>query len=66
VPLTTLLLSSQVTLPKFKLESTHELTAPLKKIGIPNAFFDCANFRGITGQPLSIDGVTQKAFIEVQ
>lgn len=56
----------EVTLPKFKLECTHALNEPLKAMGIANAFSDCANFGGISAaEPLKIDQVVQKAFIEV-
>jgi serine protease inhibitor len=42
------------------------LADTLKKLGIPNAFSDRANFAGITKkETLQIDKVIQKAFIEV-
>lgn len=54
-------------LPKFKLESTHELNGPLKKLGIARAFANSAQFGGITREaPLQISEVIQKAFIEVR
>ncbi|KAI3414071.1 hypothetical protein GPALN_011537 [Globodera pallida] len=57
----------QVELPKFRLESTHDLNGPLTKLGMSTAFSDSANFEGIadTDEPLKIDKMVQKAFIEV-
>jgi len=56
----------QVTLPKFKLESTHQLIDPLKKLGVIRAFGSSADFTGITDkEPLLISQAIQKAFIEV-
>uniref|UniRef100_A0A914HJY5 Serpin domain-containing protein n=1 Tax=Globodera rostochiensis TaxID=31243 RepID=A0A914HJY5_GLORO len=56
----------EVELPKFKLESTHDLNGPLAKLGMPTAFSDSANFAGITTEsPIKIDKVFQKAFIEI-
>uniref|UniRef100_A0A914GVP9 Serpin domain-containing protein n=1 Tax=Globodera rostochiensis TaxID=31243 RepID=A0A914GVP9_GLORO len=56
-----------VELPKFKLESTHDLNEPLTKLGMSTAFSNSANFEGIaaTDEPLKIDKMVQKAFIEV-
>uniref|UniRef100_A0A914GW59 Uncharacterized protein n=1 Tax=Globodera rostochiensis TaxID=31243 RepID=A0A914GW59_GLORO len=58
--------SLQVELPKFKLESTHDLNEPLAKLGMSTAFSNSANFEGIavTDEPLKIDKMVQKAFIE--
>lgn len=57
----------KVVLPKFKLESTHDLNQPLINLGIRRAFTDSAQFGGITTEePLKIDKVIQKAFIEVR
>ncbi|KAL3100273.1 hypothetical protein niasHT_028634 [Heterodera trifolii] len=55
----------QVVLPKFKLESTHQLNKPLANMGMATAFSDSANFEGIANGPLKISEVVQKAFIEV-
>ncbi|KAI3415438.1 hypothetical protein GPALN_005046 [Globodera pallida] len=56
----------EVELPKFKLESAHDLNEPLEKLGMPTAFTDSANFAGILpGHQLKISKVVQKAFIEV-
>jgi hypothetical protein len=56
---------SQVVLPKFKLESTHQLNEPLATLGLRRAFSDDAQFNGIATAPLKISEVIQKAFIEV-
>uniref|UniRef100_A0A183C7A5 SERPIN domain-containing protein n=1 Tax=Globodera pallida TaxID=36090 RepID=A0A183C7A5_GLOPA len=57
----------EVELPKFRLESTHDLNGPLTKLGMSTAFSDSANFQGIaeTDEPLKIDKMVQKAFIEL-
>uniref|UniRef100_A0A183C336 SERPIN domain-containing protein n=1 Tax=Globodera pallida TaxID=36090 RepID=A0A183C336_GLOPA len=57
----------QVELPKFRLESTHDLNGPLTKLGMSTAFTNSANFEGIaaTDEPLKIDKMVQKAFIEI-
>uniref|UniRef100_A0A1I8BYC8 SERPIN domain-containing protein n=1 Tax=Meloidogyne hapla TaxID=6305 RepID=A0A1I8BYC8_MELHA len=55
-----------VLFPKFKLESTHNLNEVLIKLGLTTAFGNQANFSKISKeQPLQIDKVVQKAFIEV-
>ncbi|KAL3109056.1 hypothetical protein niasHT_012618 [Heterodera trifolii] len=54
----------QVVLPKFKLESTHQLNKPLANMGMATAFSDSANFEGIANGPLKISEVVQKAYIE--
>ena len=58
-------------LPKFKLETEYDLEEPLRQMGMPSAF-DRADFTGMcywtsTGliDPLSIDKVIHKAFVEV-
>ncbi|CAK5084704.1 unnamed protein product [Meloidogyne enterolobii] len=57
--------SFKVFIPKFKLESTHNLKNVLIKLGLTSAFGN-ANFSKITTDvPLKIDNVVQKAFIEV-
>uniref|UniRef100_A0A914GZA2 Serpin domain-containing protein n=1 Tax=Globodera rostochiensis TaxID=31243 RepID=A0A914GZA2_GLORO len=60
-------LEVQVELPKFRLESTHDLNEPLTKLGMSTAFSNSANFEGIaaTDEPLKIDKMVQKAFIEI-
>jgi len=55
-----------VSLPKFKVESTHGLVPILKEMGISKAFSRDANFNGIsTAGQLYISDVIQKAFVEV-
>ena len=56
----------EVYLPKFKLNSRHELTAPLQKLGMTDAFTDRADFSGMDGaHDLSIGRVVHQAFVEV-
>ncbi|XP_067006653.2 serpin B3 isoform X2 [Anabrus simplex] len=57
-----------LSLPKFKLEHSSELTQCLKQLGMTNAFdFKSADLTGIADckQPLIVSSVVQKAFIEV-
>ena len=57
----------KVGIPKFTIESTHDLEDPLKKIGLEEMFdANKADFSGITGKKdLYVSKVIQKAFIEV-
>ncbi|KAH0545953.1 hypothetical protein KQX54_004992 [Cotesia glomerata] len=56
----------QLSLPKFKVESTLQLQPILEKIGMTDMFQNSADFGGITeAPPLTISKVVQKAFIEV-
>jgi len=53
-------------LPKFKTTSEFELSDILKKMGMPEAFSDRADFSGMTGtKDLKISKVIHKAFVEV-
>uniref|UniRef100_A0AC35TS27 SERPIN domain-containing protein n=1 Tax=Rhabditophanes sp. KR3021 TaxID=114890 RepID=A0AC35TS27_9BILA len=55
-----------IQLPKLKIESSWECNDVLKKLGMPTAFSEKADFSGITDQePLVISKVIQKACIEV-
>lgn len=55
-----------VVLPKFKLENTLELNAPLNALGMKAAFNDKkADFSGVFSEPHRISEVRQKAFVEV-
>uniref|UniRef100_A0AC35TI98 SERPIN domain-containing protein n=1 Tax=Rhabditophanes sp. KR3021 TaxID=114890 RepID=A0AC35TI98_9BILA len=55
-----------VYLPQFKLETSWNCNDTLKKLGMPTAFSDQADFRGITREdPLYISDVIQQACIEV-
>ncbi|KRT82821.1 hypothetical protein AMK59_4624 [Oryctes borbonicus] len=63
------LFSSDVILsmPKFKIETTMELKAPLTELGMGIIFSDCADFPNMldSTEPLAVSKVIQKAFIEV-
>ncbi len=69
--LTTLLssLSPQavkVAMPRFRNESTFNLTQTLRKLGMSTALSEAADFSGMTGQrDLFIGAVVHKAFVEV-
>jgi len=55
-----------VVLPKFKLENTLELNAPLKSLGMKQAFDDKqADFSGMFNDRHFVSEVRQKAFVEV-
>jgi len=55
-----------VVLPKFRLETTLELKAPLKALGMKTAFDDeKADFSGMFSDSHHISEVRQKAFVEV-
>ncbi|MBN2561178.1 MAG: serpin family protein [Phycisphaerae bacterium] len=56
----------ELTMPRFKYESQFGLNAALAKMGMPDAFLDCADFSGMTGKrDLKIDHVVHKAYILV-
>jgi serpin B len=56
----------KITLPKFKLETTTELTDTLQAMGLTDAFGDRADFSGIDGRKdLRITGVIHKAYVNV-
>lgn len=57
----------EVALPKFKVESSHDLVQPLKDLGMTDMFSTGrADFSGISGtNDLYVSKVLQKAFIEV-
>jgi serpin B len=53
-------------LPRFKLESSFELSGELEKLGMRNAFHDRADFSGMDGTTnLYISSVSHKAWAEV-
>jgi serpin B len=56
-----------IALPKFKLETSHDLVSNLKAVGLVDMFVPgMADFSGITGsKDLHVSSVVQKAFIEV-
>lgn len=52
-------------LPKFKIESSIDLSQSLTKLGLGGIFENNANFSGISDVPLKVSKAIQKAFIEV-
>ncbi|MEO2091340.1 MAG: serpin family protein, partial [Gemmataceae bacterium] len=55
-----------LTLPRFKAETKYELNAPLKALGMTDAFDGAADFSGMTAaDKLYISNVLHKAFVEV-
>lgn len=55
----------QLTMPKFKIESTHSLIPPLQSLGLQTIFDNRANFSGISDTSIFVSDVIQKAVIEV-
>jgi len=56
----------ELSIPKFKLETSYSLSEPLMKLGLALAFTPGADFKGITTDvPLMIDLVNHKAYIDV-
>jgi serpin B len=57
----------QLHLPRFKLETSYDLVAPFKKLGMKNAFDTQADFSGMGWKKgeLLIGQIKHKAFIEV-
>lgn len=55
-----------ISLPKFKMETSFDLSETLSSMGMPAAFSDMADFSGISNKTsLKISNVLHKAFIEV-
>ncbi|XP_008551578.1 ovalbumin-related protein X [Microplitis demolitor] len=55
-----------LSVPKFKIESTLQLQPTLEKLGMTDMFQDTADFTGITeAPPLKVTKVIQKAFISI-
>jgi serpin B len=54
-------------LPKFTFDSTHQLNQTLQALGMPTAFTDAADFRGlfVVSEPLKVQTVVQKAHLAV-
>jgi serpin B len=55
----------RVSMPKYKMETSYELVDPLTKLGLGQAFSNQANFSLFAREPLKIDKVKHKAFVEV-
>jgi len=55
-----------LTMPKFEFESDFSLIDVLSEMGMPDAFFDTADFSGMTGnRDLRIEAVLHKAYVAV-
>ena len=54
-----------VELPRFKLENAYDLKPVLAALGMPVAFTRQANFHSISDEPLYIDWVKQKTYVDV-
>jgi len=54
-----------VELPRFKLENDYKLNDVLAALGMPMAFTRQANFHGISDEPLYIDWIRQKTYVDV-
>ena len=55
-----------LSLPRFRLEAAFDLIPALRRLGVTEAFGDKADFSGITdAEPLQIDAVVHKAYIDV-
>jgi serpin B len=55
----------RVELPRFKFQASFDLTGNLKALGITSAFGRKADLSGISEEPLKIDWVKQKTFVDV-
>jgi serpin B len=55
----------KVFLPRFKMETTYDLIAPLKSMGL-NLPFSGGDFSKMTAERLQISKIVQKAFVEVK
>jgi serpin B len=55
----------EITLPKFKAETSLELGPTLTAMGMKLAFTDAADFSGISKEPIKISKVVHKAFVDV-
>jgi serine protease inhibitor len=55
----------ELSLPRFRVESSANLTEPLRAVGVRTAFTDDADFSGMTPEPVRIDRMEHKAVLEV-
>ncbi|KAF2893334.1 hypothetical protein ILUMI_12838 [Ignelater luminosus] len=58
-------ISVDVSIPRFKIETSIKLIPILQALGIKDAFTGNADFSGLGSKPLKIDEVVQKNFVEV-
>ena len=59
-------LQVELSIPKFKLETSSSLRGPLQKLGLEKAFTPYADFSGVTSEvPLMIDEIKHTACIEI-
>jgi serpin B len=54
-----------VALPRFKLQNEYDLKTPLMAMGMQEAFAERADFHRLSSDPLYIDWIRQKTFVEV-
>ncbi|NEQ20515.1 MAG: serpin family protein [Microcoleus sp. SIO2G3] len=54
-----------IQLPRFKLDYDIQLNTALKALGMESAFSDAANFSNMTSNPVAINEVKHKTFVEV-
>ncbi|XP_011503746.1 PREDICTED: serine protease inhibitor 3/4-like [Ceratosolen solmsi marchali] len=54
-----------VYLPKFRIQSSIDMKKPLEQLGMTEMFQDNANFIGITNEPVRVNKIVQKTFIDV-
>jgi serpin B len=57
---------TEVTLPKFKIESSFQLKSPLQALGLASAFSPGADFSGISSEPgFALSEVLHKTYVDV-
>jgi serpin B len=56
---------AEITLPRFTTESSNSLSGTLSAMGMPKAFTTGADFTGISQQPLRIQTVRHKVYLQV-
>ncbi|XP_059482067.1 serpin B3-like isoform X2 [Neocloeon triangulifer] len=54
-----------ISLPRFKIESSHDLKPLMQKMGVNLIFLNGSDFSGITDENVSVTSIVQKAYIDV-